>query len=163
MKFFQMCVLCVVVFLLSGLLSPDVSFAHGVEASEVTDGTGRSVRSVRFAYSTGEPMMYAKVKVYSPSSPNMEVLQGGTDRNGLFSFIPDEDGEWRIVADDGMGHMGTVTVSAAKEIADNVSAGSVYDGRPSRPLAIILGLSLIFNIFAGWSLFARRKSGGHAH
>jgi hypothetical protein len=93
------------------LLVPMALFGHGVEASEKTGGDRDSVRVIRFAYTTGEAMLYARVVVYPPSNPAREILLGTTDRNGIFCFLPDERGEWRIVAEDGMGHRGEITIT----------------------------------------------------
>jgi nickel transport protein len=94
----------------AALLFPAALFGHGVEVYEETDRTRGSVRVIRFTYTTGEAMMYARVFVYPPSSPAMEILQGTTDRNGVFCFLPDESGEWRLEAEDGMGHKGEIRI-----------------------------------------------------
>ncbi|MDR2745815.1 MAG: DUF4198 domain-containing protein [Treponema sp.] len=150
---------------LGAVLLPGNIHAHGVEVYDVTDGPGRTAGIVRFKYSTGEPMMYAKVKLYPPSKPDVESLQSITDRNGIFSFIPDEEGEWRIDAEDGMGHRGTIAVTVAAAPAETTAA---ENGGPIPPaLGIITGLSLILNIFSGWhfgAMYIRsRKRGVYAH
>jgi nickel transport protein len=88
----------------AALLFPAALFGHGVEVREESDGARGSVRVIRFKYTTGDAMMYARVFVYPPSSPTREILQGTTDRNGVFCFLPDESGEWRLEVEDGMGH-----------------------------------------------------------
>jgi uncharacterized GH25 family protein len=96
--------------LAAALLVPAALFGHGVEVSEETGGAQGSVRVIRFTYTTGEAMMYARVFVYPPSNPEREILHGTTDRNGIFCFLPDESGEWRLVVEDGMGHTGEIKV-----------------------------------------------------
>jgi uncharacterized GH25 family protein len=51
-------------------------------------------------------MLFAKVKVFPPSSPDAPARESIADRNGYFSFVNDEPGEWRLTAEDGMGHKG---------------------------------------------------------
>ncbi|MDR3162039.1 MAG: hypothetical protein LBU28_10570 [Spirochaetaceae bacterium] len=101
---------CVVLIGAAGLF-PAALFGHGVAVSEETGGARGSVRVIRFTYTTGEAMMYARVFVYPPSSPEREILQGTTDRNGVFCFLPDESGEWRLVVEDGMGHTGEIKIN----------------------------------------------------
>jgi nickel transport protein len=152
----------------TGILLPEKIHGHGVEVFDVTDGLA-GARLVCFKYSTGEPMMYAKVKLYPPSRPEAESLQSVTDRNGIFPFVPDEEGEWRIEAEDGMGHRGEISVKAAvMEGAGEAEERSAAEERAAPPvLGIITGLSLILNIFSGWHIGARflrpRKGGVYAH
>jgi hypothetical protein len=133
-------------------------FAHGVE---VSDETGRpDVRIIRFAYTDGEPMLFAKVKVFSPSSPDAPAQESIADRAGYFSFIPFEPGEWRLTAEDGMGHKGeigiTVSDGAVPEGA-GAAQSAPASGRLPRPFAIALGLSVILNVFAFWYLAGRSQ------
>jgi hypothetical protein len=64
----------------------------------------RCAVTLYFKYSTGEPMSFAKVKLYPPMYPEREILSSITDRNGLFGFIPDETEEW---VGGGRGYHGT--------------------------------------------------------
>jgi nickel transport protein len=144
-------------------LRPAALFAHGVEVSDRGNSDG-ALRAVRFMYSTGEPMMYAKIKLFPPARPDTEILSSITDRNGIFAFLPDSGGDWRIEAEDGMGHKGTITVAAglsgngaAPEQAGISPGGAAQGGRPPLSLAIVLGLSLIVNVFAVWHYAGLRK------
>jgi nickel transport protein len=94
-------------------------------------------------------MAFTKVKVYPPAHPEQEILLSLTDRNGLFSFTPDEPGEWRLEAADNMGHQGTITLQSNDQAAS--APEKKADGKVSLPLRIVLGLSLILNIFAAYS------------
>jgi nickel transport protein len=175
----------------AGIVLPGKMYAHGVEVYDLTGDSERAVGIVCFKYSTGEPMMYAKVKLYPPSRPGVESLQSVTDRNGLFCFIPDEAGEWRVDAEDGMGHKGTIIIGVPEALADvpldispDLSTGAASQmgaasktsktgregavfGNIPRPLGIVLGLSLILNIFSGWHFAAlflgSRKKAVYAH
>jgi hypothetical protein len=144
--------------LAAALLLPAAAFAHGVEIYDETGQAG--VRTLRFMYSTGESMLFASVKLYPPSTPDATVQESMTDRDGYFSFVPFEDGLWRLTAEDGMGHKGeiTLTVSGAGDAAGAVSAAGGTGGTPM-VLRIILGLSLILNIFAVYSFVLGRGHG----
>jgi hypothetical protein len=153
---------------------PVAVFAHGVEVFNETGTPG--VQTVRFGYTDGEPMLFARVKVFSPSSPDAPVQESVADRAGYFSFIPFEAGEWRLTAEDGMGHKGTIAVSVHAEggvdaeAAGTVAATDARSGsRPPLVVTVVLGLSLLFNIFGVWHLAGGlgkrwKKAGvGHAH
>jgi nickel transport protein len=148
--------------LAAALLLPAAAFAHGVEIYDETGQAG--ARTLRFMYSTGESMLFASVKVYPPSTPDATVQESMTDRDGYFSFVPFEDGPWRLSVEDGMGHKGeiTLTVGGAESGADagNVAASSAVSGRSggARPaLRVMFGLSLILNIFAIYSFVLERR------
>ena len=74
------------------------ALAHGVEGTVQPGGL-----TVACQYSTGEPMSYAKVTIFAPGS-DQPFQVGHTDKNGRFGFFPDALGDWRLTADDGMGH-----------------------------------------------------------
>jgi nickel transport protein len=137
-----------------GLILPAAVFAHGVDISDVT---GREdVCTIKFSYTDGTPMLFAKVKVFPPSSPDAPAQETIADRNGYFSFVNDEPGEWRLTAEDGMGHKGEIVVAAAggTETAGTEAAGEAdgtlnkAGGKTPLFMRLILGLSLILNIFA---------------
>lgn len=143
----------------AALLFPAGLAAHGVETAVTTGATDFRAESVRFTYSTGEIMSFARIRVYAPSRPDTETLQSITDRSGYYGFVPDEEGEWRITAEDGMGHKGeiTLTVGAPGESAAAAPSGSGSDsGSAPLGLRIILGLSLILNIFAVYNFVLPR-------
>jgi nickel transport protein len=144
-------------------LFPEAAFGHGVEVYDITDNTSGATRTVHFKYSTGEPMMYATIKLYPPSKPGVEVLQSITDRNGLFCFFPDEEGDWTVEAADGMGHKGTITVTAEQGAAGETTPGgggtAAAESKAPLVFRILLGLSLILNIFAVYNFVLPRIKG----
>lgn len=147
-------------FLVTGLLLPAALFGHGVEVYDVT-GEGRPVQTIYFRYSTGEPMAFAKVKTFPPSTVdrNLESLVGISDRNGMFSFIPDEAGEWRVDIEDGMGHKGSIAVNTGTPTGETEAVPAGSNGKLPLPVSIILGLSLLLNIFSVWRFAAARQGG----
>lgn len=52
---------------------------------------------VIFFFLGGEPMNYAEVEVYSPDE-KIIFQKARTDKNGIFCFMPDKAGTWKIVA-----------------------------------------------------------------
>jgi nickel transport protein len=147
----------------AALLLPAAASAHGVEIYDETGQAG--ARTVRFMYSTGESMLFASVKVYPPSTPDATVQESMTDRDGYFSFVPFENGPWRLTVEDGMGHKGEITLTVtgvgSGDDAGNAAAASAAPGRTdgAHPaLRIMLGLSLILNIFAVYRFILERRS-----
>jgi hypothetical protein len=151
------------VLVLGTFLLPSLLFAHGVEVSLVTNATDFPSETVCFMYSTGEAMSFSIIRVYAPSKPDVETVQSITDRNGYFSFVPDEVGEWLITAEDGMGHKGTITVTAEQGAAARAipGGGGTAAAESKAPLVfrILLGLSLILNIFAVYNFVLPRIKG----
>jgi uncharacterized GH25 family protein len=145
--------------LAAALFLPAAAFAHGVDISDVTGQAG--VRTVRFGYTDGEFMLFAKVKVYPPSAPDAAVQESMTDRDGYFSFVPFENGDWRLTAEDGMGHKGEIVIAVTDDITAQEAAGMVQKVSSSNklptPIAIVLGLSLMLNVFALYH-FVLKKS-----
>jgi nickel transport protein len=83
---------------------------------------------------------------------------GRTDAKGRFAFIPDRNGPWTVVADDGMGHVSTATVpveggQTAMAQPDPFMASAIHEGWLLRAM---LGLSLIINLGLAASAFRRR-------
>jgi nickel transport protein len=142
---------------------PAAVFSHGVEIDDTTGAV--ALRTARFMYSTGEPMLFAKIKVYAPSRPDAPAQESVADLNGYFSFVPYEAGDWRLAAEDGMGHRGEIIITVADEAEPT---GAEHNAAPAAtlrtPVAALLGLSLILNIFALWHFAGlRKKRDAHAH
>ena len=120
-----------------------VCMGHGVELTVVLNGgTGVEAR-----YDDGSPVSYSEVKVFSPKDPETEFQSGVTDKNGRFMFFPDTTGTWRVIVDDGMGHLLTAEVQAGP----NKLAGG-GDTRVSRLTGGIVGVSVIFGLFGIYCL-----------
>ncbi len=121
--------------------------------------------TVHAYFTKTSPLVDAYVEVFSPG--NEEAFQKGhTDKHGFFTFRPDENGNWKVSVDDGMGHFDRVTVEVsdkffmneesikAEEPAKAEETKIVSDDKPEEvkqaeiPLIyrIIFGLSLIFGL-----------------
>lgn len=155
-------------FLFLIVILPVTAAAHGTDHRVIDP---ESAIAVEFVYSDNAPLRYAEVLVFSPENDEVEYQNGRTDRNGRFVFYPDQPGSWHIQANDGTGHLEKVSVDvkggsdthAEMGAADNDSGDHVQDhshshDRIPRLWAIILGISLIANIFLAFYLSkARRK------
>jgi nickel transport protein len=145
------CLLSVLILLLTG----SAAFGHGVTCRNIDE----PAVAVLFAYSDGEPMSYAETKVFGPqSSSDLEFQNGRTDARGIFGFIPDRPGNWRIEARDGMGHKAIheIAVKDTTATLQKPATPSTREPHLSSPgaLQILLGLSIIANLAL---LLARKR------
>ena len=127
---------------------------------------------VLFTYAGGEPMAYASIKVFAPNEAAVEYQNAHTDQTGRFAFVPRVAGQWRIVADDGMGHrqeavLGIAAPQPAASEATNVASGASQSAAPpqqasstSSPfvLRLALGLSVLGNMFCGLYFLRKRNT-----
>lgn len=129
-----------IMLLLAHIFPPRV-LAHGVEGTVQPGGL-----AVSFQYSSGEAMSYAKVNVLTPAPPQTYQV-GHTDKNGRFCFYPDTPGDWRVSADDGMGHRLEVKVPVTDpstlKSTPPAGAATVAAGKSVK---ILTGLSVIFSL-----------------
>ncbi len=134
----------VLAFLLCLLLQAGQVYGHGVHYSLAE----AQAVSVVFGYAGGEPMSYAEVLVFGPDSPpDLEFQNGRTDSRGMFAFIPDKPGTWRIAASDGTGHRAEFSIPVAESLLPNEGDAPSPSSRigPSGT-TILLGLSLLANL-----------------
>ncbi len=155
-----------VVFLFFCCLLPRKAEGHGTDY-RILDA--RPAVAVEFIYSDNQPMRYAEVLVFSPQTDDFEHQNGRTDMNGRFVFYPDAPGKWRIQADDGTGHLERVSIDIAPGADGQAGWGGITDqshghdhdhihnGLP-RLWGIILGISIIINLFMGFYLFQSRRA-----
>ncbi|MCP4747824.1 MAG: DUF4198 domain-containing protein [Desulfobacteraceae bacterium] len=128
--------------------------AHGV-AYRIAEST--EAVAVEFVYSSGDPMSYAQVMVWSPETNEFEFQNGRTDKNGRFAFAPGESGTWRIEANDGRGHKKTAAIHIDLAQDGNSTVVSENCGSGNKTLGAILGLSLIANIAIIVSSYKKRS------
>jgi nickel transport protein len=134
--------------LLALLIGSGTAFAHGVGYRP----SGKSAVALEFYYSTGETMAYEEAQVFSPQDANSAYQSGRTDEFGRYSFIPETEGEWRVVVKDHEGHRAEAAIQIT---SDFLSGGETVSAPPpSLPqgaglaLRAALGVSLLFNIAA---------------
>ncbi len=68
-------------------------FAHEVNY-QVKEAQGVCVS---FFFAGGEPMNYAEIEVYAPEE-RIPFQKARTDKNGIFCFMPDKKGVWKVIA-----------------------------------------------------------------
>jgi nickel transport protein len=141
--------LAVTASLLLALAMPGAATAHGVG---YRISSKRAV-TLEFYYSTGETMAYLEAKAYSPADEKNAFQSGRTDEFGRVSFVPDFEGEWRVVVKDEEGHMADAVVPVTSEFLSGVSengvSAAVQSGFPQGVdlvLRALLGVSALFNI-----------------
>lgn len=130
----------------AGLALAGPAAAHGVGWSE---RAADPAKVIAFAYSDGEPMAFATIRVKAPDGSIFQ--QGHADRTGVFAFVPAAPGDWTVEAKDGMGHRAVARINAAAGI-------TTVKPDPPTPSVIrtLLGLSLILNLaFAARFLLSR--------
>lgn len=131
---------------------PSQSLAHGVHIN----GKPGQAMILDIYYDGGDPMSFAKVKISGPSGKTYQV--GNTDAFGRFSFLPNKQGQWTAVVNDGMGHRAEIKITASPDgQASTEAASPVGQGTPVWARAM-WGLSAVMFIFGllSW-LAARRK------
>ncbi len=115
-------------------------FAHSVLSSVKIEN---SLPVATFHYADGNALSYAEVKVWAPDDDQVEFQNGRTDKNGRFSFAPDQEGIWRIEINDGLGHAARTEYEAKKIVKTPMSPKGIEN---HTLLYAIFGLSLIFNL-----------------
>ncbi|MGD1906380.1 MAG: carboxypeptidase-like regulatory domain-containing protein [Leptolyngbyaceae cyanobacterium] len=100
--------------------------AHGahIQANEIT------AVEIEATYDSGEPMAEAGVEVYDPTDPQTPRFTGQTDRDGRFSFTPDQSGDWEVtVRQAGHGAIAVIPVSG-----DGTITAAIQTNTPLTPL-----------------------------
>lgn len=126
------------------------SWAHGAGYEQ---DTAASAVVLRFHYSIGEPMSDTDVVVTAPDGT--EWSRGRSDREGRFGFVPTEQGLWRAVADDGLGHEVRAEITVGAEAAA-ANQDTTRVGLPPMMLYGLLLASLAAN--AAWLIPRLRQS-----
>lgn len=98
------------------ILQPN-SHAHGVK---IMPEINQAI-SLKAEYESGLPMQQAQVIVYAPNQPNKPWMQGITNEDGKFIFIPDSklSGNWQIkVSQAGHGNIINVPYFPSKIVTE---------------------------------------------
>jgi nickel transport protein len=161
--------LYLLIVLVWAMAIPCNALAHGTDYRLINKD---KVIAAEFFYSDKTPMRYAQILVFSPENQKVEYQNGRTDQNGRFAFLPEIPGQWRMKVTDGMGHAvnATVTVNftALKSKNGNtplnsqhpeVSKGKMpFFSKASMAIKLILGLSILLNLFLGVSAWKRKSN-----
>jgi nickel transport protein len=143
------------------IVLPEAATGHGTDYRVIETGP---VIAAEFFYSDQKPMRYAEVLIFSPENGGIEFQNGRTDQNGRFAFYPDSSGKWRITVNDGMGHGVRAEVPVDfPETDSGVIRGIAEKNTPpaggtSKWIKIILGLSVVLNLFLGMYVMKKGNS-----
>lgn len=134
---------------------------HGLNV-EVEEGAPSIIATC--TYSGGIPVKCAEVTIFSPAEDETAFQNGHTDQRGIFAFVPDEDGTWKMIVDDGMGHREEVEIVITRSFFRPAGTDTVQvsgndteftDGENSPALFKWTILILIGVIALGFILFLR--------
>ena len=151
-------ILVVAVVVLAAAIGPP-AHAHGVGwARENVEGAV----GLRFAYTDGETMRFAKVTIIGPDGRVFQ--QARADREGRFFFMPTETGDWLVRADDGTGHAVSAKIVHGGGGPPTASwvGGAIAKALAAvfHPVGIFLGLSLMANLVGGLAWWRTRRNPG---
>jgi hypothetical protein len=155
--------------LLAVLLSlPALAQAHEV-LHEVRPG---GAVAVRFFESDGVHLARAPYQVWAPGDAEIPWQEGRTDCGGWLSFVPGEQGKWRVRVAGDDGHGLVVVIDTATLAAPGAASAPTPAGNPastSAPaptpaaaggavlLRPLLGALLVGALFGGLVLLYRRR------
>lgn len=123
-----------VLLLVAGIHAGSATMAvHGITVRLSQEGR---VVVATCRYAGGTVVAGARTTVFAPGR-DTPYLTGTTDPEGLFAFLPDTRGEWRVVVDDGMGHRREARLEVASPPGDAArherpEGSSLTGGAPSR-------------------------------
>ncbi len=125
-------------------------FAHGIYYDLVEGAI-----AVRITAPNNVPISNAKVEIYAPDA-SLAFVQGRSDINGNFAFLPDSKGIWRVLINADSDHGGhlkefTINIDDKFEIKD-------FEKPPyERYLTVISVLGILFGIFGIFMMLKSRK------
>ncbi len=126
------------------------AFAHGIYY-DVIEGA----IAVRITAPNNVPISNAKVEVYAPDA-SLAFVQGKSDINGNFAFLPDSKGNWRILINadsDHGGHLKEFTIN----IDDKFQIKDFEKPPYERYFTIISVLGFLFGVFGVFSMIKSRR------
>ena len=126
------------------------AFAHGIYYDLIEGAI-----AVRITAPNNEPISNAKVEVYAPEA-SLAFVQGRSDINGNFAFLPDSKGVWKVLINadsDHGGHLKEFTIN----IDDKFKIKDFEKPPYERYFTIISVLGFLFGIFGVFSMIKSRK------
>jgi nickel transport protein len=112
--------------------------AAGAHSLVVSPSVAEPAVVVRCNYDGGIPAAYASALVYAPGETKIEYQHGRTDAGGVFSFVPNAPGVWRLIVDDEEGHRREAQIECGPS-----SRPAPPPARRSVWQSLLTGLSLI--------------------
>ncbi len=133
--------------------------AHGLDVEILPHAPAVVIRA---SYSGAEAAAYAAVKVFAPGNSRVEFQSGHADAAGRFAFLPDRDGEWRVVVDDELGHRQERRLAIGGKFLE--TGETLSTGRRPPPFPIwsraFVGVAVIFGVSGFlYGFRARRRAG----
>jgi len=95
------------VMVLALFLSTSLLLGHGIELMK---GKKYPCVFIKAEYQGGGAIAHVDVKVFFQEEKK-EFQKGLTDKNGVFSFCPDQIGQWTVIVDDLMGHRKSMDIT----------------------------------------------------
>ena len=126
-------------------------YAHGTGWREVE----LKAAALEFLYSDGELMSYCEAKIYSPLDDKIACQTMRTDELGRVAFVPNQQGQWRVVVSDNQGHRAEAKINVTQNL--NLNNNNNLISQQDIYIRAVLGVSLLFNI-AAIILLRRRKA-----
>lgn len=126
------------------------AFAHGIYYDLIEGAI-----AVRITAPNNVPISNAKVEVYAPEA-SLAFVQGRSDINGNFAFLPDSKGVWKVLINadsDHGGHLKEFTIN----IDDKFKIKDFEKLPYERYFTIISVLGFLFGIFGVFSMIKSRK------
>ena len=149
--------------LLALILIPIRAVAHGVNI----EYQETAAITIQAKYDDGKPMAQAQVVIYAPQEPTVPWLNGTTDDQGNFTFVPDPAeqgwGNWDVkVRQSGHGTIVSIPLTGdklaetapQKLLSSSAGAASGYSPSQKLVMAAAVGWGFIGTAF----FFARSKS-----
>lgn len=140
-------------------LAPAQALGHAAELV----AEHRAAVAVTARYDTGTPMAEAQITVFAPDDPASPWLQGLTDGDGRFVFVPDDQaGRWSVrVRQAGHGAIVHLDLDGPAATASATPVLATAGAGPTTPQKLIMAASLVWGCI-GTALYFRRRGAGHA-
>ncbi|HNY42225.1 MAG TPA: hypothetical protein PKJ41_17610 [Bryobacteraceae bacterium] len=110
----------------------------------------------RALYGASEPVAFAKVTIHAPGAISSVYQSGNADAQGYFCFRPSSPGDWRITADDELGHVQQATIHIPGPFTATAQPPAAASS--SRLERAALGLALIVGLAGFWYGFRARRA-----
>jgi nickel transport protein len=132
-------------------------WVHDLYAHTVNyDVQQKSVAAIKVFYTAEDPASYAGFEVYAPDGGELPYQIGRTDKNGFVSFIPNQQGTWRVkvLGESTHGYHGvTVEVKVDKDL----NLESFKKPLIAQYTKLVTGISLIIGLFGIYAMVAARR------
>lgn len=134
------------------------AIAHGANI----DYTRTEAIKIHAQYESGEPMANSSVTVYAPDDPAQPWLQGETDDNGNFVFVPDfeQAGDWAVrVRQAGHGNILNISIEDGARPRGSAASSDTISGSTGNynPIRRWVAIFAVVWGFVGTALFFARS------